>query len=316
MATPGTPSSDSPRPPGPSPVVIGGMGGSGTRVVAEIVSALGWHLGDDLNEPGDALGFTLLFKHPHWWGERRAARTVGALQLLARAQRGLRSRAPRDVVLAVTAAARLMASGHNHLGEGRGFWPLARAWRLLRPPTGPTGGHPRWGWKEPNSHLFLEPIAAAFPELRYIHLLRHGVDMALSANQQQLLRWGPQLGIALPSRPEDLPRASLRYWVEANRRAFGVGAKLGPERFLALRFEDLCYRPREEVPRIAAFLGQELSELELERLSSIPNPPASIGRHRQCDRRAFRAEDLEALEELGYELDTAAGRGRRAREEP
>lgn len=300
----------------PSPVVIGGVGGSGTRVVAEIVSAMGWHLGDDLNEAGDALGFTLLFKHPRWLEERRAARAVRSLHLLARAQRGLRSRALRDAAIVFAAAARVMPSGHNHLGEGRGLWPLVRAWRLLRPVEGPTGGHPRWGWKEPNSHVFLEQIAAAFPDLRYIHLLRHGVDMALSANQQQLMRWGPRYGVALPSRPQDLPRASLRYWVEANRRAFEVGARLGPRRFLDLRFEDLCHRPQEAVPRIAAFLGLGLSDPELQRLSSIPSPPVSIGRHRHCDRGAFHAEDLAAVRELGYELDTEAGRGPRAREDP
>ena len=48
------------------PLVIGGLGGSGTRVVADILLAQGWYLGQDLNRAKDNLLFTLLFKRPYW----------------------------------------------------------------------------------------------------------------------------------------------------------------------------------------------------------------------------------------------------------
>jgi len=44
-------------------IVVGGLGGSGTRLIAEILSALGYDMGLDLNEASDNLAFTLLFKH-------------------------------------------------------------------------------------------------------------------------------------------------------------------------------------------------------------------------------------------------------------
>src|SRR5215469_6992799 len=44
------------------PVAIGGIGGSGTRVVATFLHMLDYYLGDDLNESLDNLWFTLLFK--------------------------------------------------------------------------------------------------------------------------------------------------------------------------------------------------------------------------------------------------------------
>src|SRR5690348_1121191 len=44
------------------PVAIGGVGGSGTRVVASFLQMLGYFLGDDLNSELDNLWFTLLFK--------------------------------------------------------------------------------------------------------------------------------------------------------------------------------------------------------------------------------------------------------------
>ena len=44
------------------PVVIGGVGGSGTRLIAQCLNELGFFLGPDLNEANDNLWFTLLFK--------------------------------------------------------------------------------------------------------------------------------------------------------------------------------------------------------------------------------------------------------------
>ncbi len=47
-----------------SPVAVGGVGGSGTRLIAEILRRLDYYMGDDLNVAGDNLWFTLLFKRP------------------------------------------------------------------------------------------------------------------------------------------------------------------------------------------------------------------------------------------------------------
>ena len=44
--------------------MIGGVGGSGTRVVAQMMSEAGVYIGDLLNEPNDNLWFTLLFRRP------------------------------------------------------------------------------------------------------------------------------------------------------------------------------------------------------------------------------------------------------------
>ena len=52
------------------PVIIGGVGGSGTRVVAEIIEHFGFYIGKDLDKARDNLWFLLLFKRPRWY--RRA----------------------------------------------------------------------------------------------------------------------------------------------------------------------------------------------------------------------------------------------------
>ena len=43
------------------PVAIGGIGGSGTRLIAQCLKELGFYLGGDLNQANDNLWFVLLF---------------------------------------------------------------------------------------------------------------------------------------------------------------------------------------------------------------------------------------------------------------
>lgn len=55
-------SCNAPLYPNLAPIAVGGVGGSGTRVVAQILSTAGIYMGDDLNIAHDNLWFTLLFK--------------------------------------------------------------------------------------------------------------------------------------------------------------------------------------------------------------------------------------------------------------
>jgi len=50
-----------------SPVIVGGVGGSGTRVIAELLSNFGYYIGNDLNRSMDNLLYTFLFKRVEWF---------------------------------------------------------------------------------------------------------------------------------------------------------------------------------------------------------------------------------------------------------
>ena len=55
---------------------------------------------------------------------------------------------------------------------------------------------PLWGWKEPTSHIFLSQMQTHFGDrLHYVHVIRNGVYMAHSKNQNQVSRWGQRFGI-------------------------------------------------------------------------------------------------------------------------
>ena len=73
-------------------MVIGGIGGSGTRVVAQVVRDAGIAIGADLNASLDNLVFSFLFKRTDLWPlEDKADEIQFALSLFCRLERGIRS---------------------------------------------------------------------------------------------------------------------------------------------------------------------------------------------------------------------------------
>jgi hypothetical protein len=284
------------------PVIIGGVGGSGTRVVAEIINLLGFYIGDDLNPAKDNLWFLLLFKRPRWFRRARHDKheIFTGLRLLSKAMlHKIRPGWP-EVKFLIRAVLDISIFGHNYKGDGRGLWPFVRAWNMV-------AGHPkmilnpnRWGWKEPNSHIYLDYLADFFSNMKYIHTIRHGLDMAFSDNQQQLYNWGPIFGLELPQTKSDEPAASLKFWIKSNRRVIERGQKLGDQNFLVVNFDRLCLSPESEIQKIVSFLNIEPNPEKLEALIRIPQKPKSLGRYRAHNISQFDPADLNELERLGF----------------
>jgi len=287
------------------PVAIGGIGGSGTRVVAEILMRAGLYMGADLNESNDNLWFTLLLKRPAWVRRNLSgdgAEIWHAISIFAKAMNSEPFADPEDLAFIREAARDLAAHGHDHIGSGSGDWALERERSLLKAmdarPRDPVG----WGWKEPNTHLFLRHLAGQIPGLRYVHVMRHGLDMAFSANQGQLHNWGRLYGIEAKAPGLPLPKASLQYWIAANRRAIETGrACLGP-RFLLLNFDQLCLNPSAESGRFLDFVGIGREAVDLAALASLPRIPQSMGRYRDQGLTIFDPAEIAAVEELGFSV--------------
>jgi hypothetical protein len=174
---------------------------------------------------------------------------------------------------------------------------------LLADHCAPIAAEPRaWGWKEPRSIFLLPFFHRHLPELRFLHVVRDGRDMALSENQNQLRKHGGATPI-----PVDLPAAarSITLWSWVNLEARRYGEEHLGDRYLRIRFEDLCERPPDVVELVLAFFGLDADPAAL---AAEVSPPPSLGRWR-TEGPAVVAE-LErvagsALRELGY---TAAGK--------
>ena len=288
----------------PPPVIIGGVGGSGTRVVAEIVYKLGYYLGNDLNTARDNLWFLLLFKRPKWYQKARhdsKAIFIG-LSLFSKAMLFRKAPTWPELKFVFRAIFEIAIFGHNYRKNGRGIWPFVRAWKMLTSQIQMNSKYTGWGWKEPNAHIYLDYLAEYFDQFKYIHMIRHGLDMAFSPNQQQLYNWGPIFKVAPPKRSFDEPQASLKYWVKANRRAFNIGRQLGEKKFLAVNYDKLCLTPDPEIQRLLNFLNLTCSRKTLSKISAIPKKPKTMCRYQEQDLGQFDPNDLADLATFGYSI--------------
>jgi hypothetical protein len=287
------------------PVAIGGVGGSGTRLVAQMVRELGFYIGSDLNNAHDNLWFTLLFRRPAWYVSESSKGSGGlyeALTIFEKVMTGSQRLSHREALTVLRAAAQVALVGHGPNRRGRGVrWPLNRVAAMLHSNASDLRNYVGWGWKEPNTHIFLPQLAKHFPNLRYVHVLRHGLDMAYSTNQAQLRTWGFLFGIDVPRERDRLPHASLHYWAKANLRAVSLAKSLLGMRFFLLNYDMLCSDPEPTIGSFLDFLGAEVTPEQRALLLSFPDSSLTQARRRHCDPSAFAAEDLAAVSKLGFE---------------
>jgi len=292
------------------PVVVGGVGGSGTRVVAGMLRDLRVYTGSDLSAAGDNLWFTLLCKLPRWELEGPAAESedlARSFETLERAMTGRLTpeRDDREWIDGVVTRCTTWWQTDRLPDDEPPEWLRARASSLRRSRRRIPSRTSLWGWKEPNSHVLLPSLQQHFGDrLRYVHVIRNGLNMAYSRNQSQAQRWGAQYGI--PSARPPGPVAALDYWLEANSVAIARGRAMPSASFLLLNYDELCTTPLEGVGRLVDFVGLHPSGQVVRRLVDIPREPGH--RHPPVGelQEVFGAERLERVRELGFSLEGAA----------
>lgn len=278
----------------PGPVVIGGVGGSGTRLPAHLLHELGFYLGDELNSALDNLWFALLFRRPDW---RRAkpAQVPIALRLFERAMMGRPVLEPWERVI-LRVAVREISDWVFQDQEAAFRWA-----RSMRSSGGPPPAAPGWGWKNPSTHLYMEELDRAFPAMKYIYVIRNGLELVdRGKTRAQVHAWGPVFGIESASAPSvPWQNIELEYWIRANRRALELGPRLFGDRFLVLRYESICECPSETAARVSEFVGVKGDPGLSERFSEFVTPHPSRRDPRQ-EARWLRSEDLAEVEALGF----------------
>jgi len=280
------------------PIVIAGMGGSGTRLVAEIISLFGIFLGDDLNIASDNLLYTLLFRRKTWFYKsvRNKDRIQTGLSVLEKLLL-------KEYKLTIQEIWFLLYAGTDmtlHYRDQKS-WSLERLMKIIKQSRFKDPQYKGWGWKEPNSYLILEDLIDHFDSLKFIHTIRHGADMAFSKNQRQLRAWGELFGIPLIE--NELPRASLKFWAKANQAAADMGQTLGPDRYLQVNFDLLCQEPEQIIDKIIAFLDLDIDQKTYQAAIKLPKIPSSQGRYKMHDLSELDSNDLRIVESFGFTVE-------------
>ena len=175
-------------------------------------------------------------------------------------------------------------------------------------------GKPRWGDKTPLYMQHLPVLERLFPDARYVHLIRDGRDAALSflSVPAGLMTegWG---------HPRDA-RGFACQWATEVVAARALGARVGPSRYLELRYEALVADPEAALRTICAYadlvydpgmldyVGRTDSarKAHQQRLNEPPRAGVRAWRTEMSDddRRRFEEVAGALLDELGYEVAT------------
>jgi hypothetical protein len=184
-------------------------------------------------------------------------------------------------------------------------------------------GKARWGDKTPMYMQYLPLLEELFPPAQLVHLVRDGRDVASS-----FLAMPEGVVTKTWAHPQSVADVACQWRteVEAARR---LGARVGPGRYLELRYESLVADPERELRAICSFAGLAyepgmLRHSEDVDVSSKPHQqslkrPLTAGirdwRTELTPAQSAAFEDVagELLAALGYELSTGAPRPPSAR---
>jgi hypothetical protein len=278
-----------------SPIVVIGMHRSGTRVLVEILEKLGVFMGADRQADSESVAFMLinegiLHQCGAFWSEPMSAHFM-----LAQA----------DVVEHVAASAResLAAQLEQYVGPSR--WHLQPSGKEL----------PAFGWKDPRNTFTLPVWRQVFPNLRALHIVRHGVDVAasLARRHAQALRAATgepvpsaltvirdhALGVLSSRRGWTLPEA-LTMWEQYVEKARQESARLS-ECALEVRYEDLLTQPERVIAAIAKFCRVPGPARHPGQLDAL-DPSRAFAFRRNPELVAFAGSVREILARYGYAM--------------
>lgn len=273
-------------------VAVGALGGSGTRAIAKVLIDAGIYLGDNQNQQHDNLIFTRLFKHPAFYRNATIETINQRLDVF-------REYMEQDHLSLSHAIKLITASLQNpNIDENRRFF-LNVARKMRTTPI----SRDIWGWKEPNTQIYIEEILNHFENLKYIHIVRHGLDMAYSSNKQQLINWGYKYNLHIDENEtaEEMNFKQMQYWCESTKESIRKGSAY-KDRFLLVNHSQFCQQPQQEIEKIVEFVGLELTNNKINELCAIPKTPDTLGRFKSFDLGIFNREQIEFVKDLGFEI--------------
>ncbi len=163
----------------------------------------------------------------------------------------------------------------------------------------------RWGWKNPRNMWLIPFLSKEYPDMRFIHVLRDGREMAQTGNDFLLSRHGRSILTGrFRLQTDDPVDAQLALWRIGNTFARDSALRCLPEgNYMQIRYEDLCEKPDVEVRRLREFLDLPDDESVVSDWASMIKPSKRIGRWRESEdpRLLSPASDVrDALSSFGY----------------
>lgn len=151
----------------------------------------------------------------------------------------------KDLKLDRSAVIEAIVDGPPTLGSAFG-----RVWKEFATARGAT----RWGEKRPGYWRDMDVVLRLFPTAQVIHLVRD--PRAVVASLAKVPWWDTSLAY------------STSVWGQADAQLRHLGARLPPDSYHRLRYEDLVRDPRTSLERLCAYLEEEFAESMLDHVSA------------------------------------------------
>jgi sulfotransferase family protein len=266
---------------------------SGTRLLVEILDKLGVFMGADRQADSESVTFMLinegiLHQCGAFWSEPMSAHFVLAQP---------------DAPEQFAGGAREALAAQIEKYAGPSGWHLNAGANEL----------PAFGWKDPRNTFTLPVWKQVFPNLRTIHIVRHGVDVAasLARRHAEALRAATgesvpaaltvirdhALGVLSSRRGWTLAEA-LTMWEQYVEKARQESAALG-ERALEVRYEELLTQPERVIPAVAKFCRVPAPARHEALLDGL-EPSRAFAFRRDPELVAFAGSVREVLARYGY----------------
>jgi hypothetical protein len=229
---------------GTEPLILLGMHRSGTSLTVRLLADLGLHMGSWLSRDAEAVHFQKL--------NRRIYRETGSNW--GRVDGLVRAMASPDFVERQVAEMRHRLYGDALLPGGlpaiAGFFGSDRRAEIERGEVAP------WGWKDPRTTLTFPVWLEIFPRARWVHIVRNGVDVAISTHRRSLRQqrkpWNRLLRLDYVPATLDFDYC-FHLWETYLGFVLEHKHLIPADRYLEMRYEDLLAEPEANLERLVEF---------------------------------------------------------------
>jgi hypothetical protein len=227
------------------PLTIMGMHRSGTSLTVRLLKDIGIHMGYRLSRDAEAITFQKI--------NRRIYNSVGSkwgtIDSLLDA---MSSQTFIDKQTNLVLGSLFPKSSFLNLNTGIADFFGPQLWESLS-----QGDRISWGWKDPRTTLTFPIWLLVFPKTRFLHIIRNGIDVAISihrrSEKQHQKLWKRIF-------PLDYSPATLDFqycfqlWERYTSFVLDNKGIIPPGQYLELRFEELLAKPEEKLREISDFM--------------------------------------------------------------
>jgi hypothetical protein len=275
------------------PLIIIGMHRSGTSLAVRLLKDLGIHMGSALSRDAEAIHFQKINRRiynsagSHWGSVHSLIDKMSSNKFNQRSAK---------MVLSVLFPKRGALNWNKGISDffGPDLWEAVskdcQVW---------------WGWKDPRTSITFPIWQRVFPQARFLHILRNGIDVAVSIHRRSLKQ---SRKIWKRIYPLDYSPLTLDFgycfslWEQHINFIQENKGVIPSHQYLEVRYEDLLKNPQENLRKIAQYLKFPIEEKSLTKVCQQVNRSRLVNTEYT---RSYREEipELAAhplMQQLGY----------------